>query len=67
MQEIICPAYEETQHSAAGEDTFQLSHVQNANDELFVIPKIVHGEIIVDRKSVFQGHAAIVLCVDQVR
>lgn len=34
------------------------------NSKSFVI---VHGELIVDRKSTFQGHAAVVLSVDEVR
>ena len=33
----------------------------------FEIPEITHGEIITDRKSVFQGHAASVHSVEQVR
>lgn len=30
-------------------------------------PKIIHGEVILDRKSSFQGHAAILVSVDQVK
>lgn len=31
------------------------------------IPEIIHGEQIVDRKSIFQGHASVVLSVNEVR
>lgn len=30
-------------------------------------PEIIHGEVILDRKSSFQGHVAIVYSVDQAR
>lgn len=30
-------------------------------------PEITHGEIITDRKSVFQGHAAAVRSIDEIK
>lgn len=37
------------------------------SDDEFECPDIVHGEVIVDRKSSFQGHAAVVVSTKQVK
>ncbi|XP_046382427.1 protein IMPACT-A-like isoform X2 [Ischnura elegans] len=37
------------------------------DDGQFEIPTIFHGETITDRRSVFQGHVAVVFSVEQVR
>ncbi|OXU23457.1 hypothetical protein TSAR_001641 [Trichomalopsis sarcophagae] len=53
----------EMNHETLAPTEFQ----DSAIDKLFPCPLITHGEVIVDRKSSFQGHAASVSSVQQVR
>jgi hypothetical protein len=61
MQVLEAP--EEEEEGGAGSD--EVASVCSVGQHI-VRPTIIHGSVITDRKSVFQGHTAIVKNTEQV-